>query len=184
MRAEDTNAVDVVISTYYMSVWIFASVLLKNSCISVVHVFDEKIIQQARKHNKTESCSDLWSRTQWQTHNSRPPQQAVMYTVARENKIITRLFLWYDSVGMIIFASPFSFSLKRIYYDDVCLLGSVTNKHVLLHLENKISGSGHLCSATVLHYNAVFFTHFTFIKRKMPLLRFGYCTWDAQHRES
>lgn len=79
-----------------------------------------------------------------------------MYTVMRENKIITRLFLRYDSVGMIIFASPFSFSLKRIYYDDVCLLGSETNKHVFLHLENKISGSGHLCSATVLHYNAVF----------------------------
>ena len=35
------------------------------------------------------------------------------------------------------------------------LLGTVPNKHVFLHLENKIFRLGHLCSTTEPHYNGV-----------------------------
>ena len=55
------------------------------------------------------------------------------------------------------------------------LLGSVPNKHVFLHLENKIYRPGRLCSATILHSNSVLW-HILALLKKLRLLQFGWCS--------
>ena len=83
--------------------------------------------------------------------------------------LIHILRLRYDSLssgkGVIMFAPAFSFSLNKLLNHDVVrFLGSVPNKHVLLHLEKKSVGQGIPANTTILHVERCYtftFAHLT-----------------------
>lgn len=60
------------------------------------------------------------------------------------------------------------------------LLWFVPYTHVILHLENNICMTWHLCSITVLFYRAVLSHIYTF-DNKLKLQRSEYCTWTSPY---